>query len=169
MGETVAGEIQGGVLGRATLMGLDATRDLVIYACSCYYMLHDTWVQWTVSLCYQDPLTHHLFDMQLSCGMGHRMIALVRVIKYARHMHLHHILHCLQWSSTWHIFSRYWHLRLMWLAFWLSWTYHVILSCDLEFLWLYYTIVTCLGRLMFIIYMSHHACMISLFMIYHPD
>ena len=42
LGETVAGEIQGGVLGRATLMGLDATRDLVIYARSCYYMLHDT-------------------------------------------------------------------------------------------------------------------------------
>ena len=24
---------------------------------------------------------HHLFDMQLSCGMGHRMVALVRLIK----------------------------------------------------------------------------------------
>ena len=42
LGETVAGEMQEGVLGRATLMGLDATRDPVIYARSCYYMLHDT-------------------------------------------------------------------------------------------------------------------------------
>jgi len=73
-----------------------ATRDLVIYARSRYYILHDIWVQWTASPCYQDPLTHHLFDMQLSCGMGHRMGALVRIIKYARHIHLHHILHCLQ-------------------------------------------------------------------------
>ena len=42
LGRLVAGEIQGGVLGRATLMGSDTTRDLVIYARSCYYMLHDT-------------------------------------------------------------------------------------------------------------------------------
>ena len=42
LGETVAGEIQGGVLGRATPCGFGATRDLVIYARSCYYMLHDT-------------------------------------------------------------------------------------------------------------------------------
>jgi len=68
------------------------------------------------------------------------MVALVRVIKHVRHMHLHHILHCLQWSSTWFVFSRYWHLRLIWHA--LSWLhdipgptmlfYLVILSsCDL--------------------------------------
>ena len=86
-------------------------------------MLHDTWVQWTVSPCYQDPLTHHLFDMQLSCGMEHRKVALVRVIKYARYMHLHHTLHCLQWSSTWLVFSSYWHLRLMWHA--LSWLHDI--------------------------------------------
>ena len=30
------------------------------------------------------------------------------------YMHLHDILHCLQWSSTWLVFSAYWHLRLMW-------------------------------------------------------
>jgi len=84
-----------------------ATRVFDIYARTCYYILHDTWVQWIVSPCDQDPLTHHLFDIQLSYGMGHRMVALVRVIKYARHIHLHHILHCLQWSSTWLIFSWY--------------------------------------------------------------
>jgi len=61
--------------------------------------------------------------MQLSCGMGHRMVALVRVIKHARHMHLHHILHYLQWSSTWDLFSRYWHLRLMWHV--LSWLHDI--------------------------------------------
>ena len=77
--ETVAGKIQGGVLGRGPLVGLDATHDLVLYARSFYYMLHDIWVQWIVSPYYQDPLTHHLFDMQLSYGMGHRMVALVRV------------------------------------------------------------------------------------------
>jgi len=71
---------------------------------------------------------------------GHRLVALVRIIKHAGHMHLHHILHCLQWSSTWHIFLRYWHLRLMWHA--LSWLHdipgHTMLfylvissSCDL--------------------------------------
>jgi len=101
-------------------------------------MLHDTWVQSTVSPCYQHPLTYHLFDMQLSCGMGHRMIVLVRLIKYARHMLLHHILHCLQWSSTWLVFLRYWHSRLMWYA--LSWLdymtfldipcYFILWSCD---------------------------------------
>jgi len=69
---------------KGPLVGLDATRDLVIYARFCYYILHDTWVQWAVSPYYQDPLTHHLFDMWLSCGMGHRMDALVRVIKHTR-------------------------------------------------------------------------------------
>ena len=60
------------------LVGLDSTCDLVfLWFMTCYYMLHDTWVQWTVSPCYQDSLTHYLFDMQLSCGMGHRMIVLV--------------------------------------------------------------------------------------------
>jgi len=105
------------------LVGLNTTLDLVIYARSCYYMLHDTWVQWTVSPCYQDPLTYHLFDMQLSCGTGHRMVALLRVMKHVRHIHLHHILHCLQWTNIWLIFSWYWHLRLMWHA--LSWLHEV--------------------------------------------
>jgi len=36
-------------------------------------------------------------------------------------------------------------------------------------LWLYYTPVTRSGHLMFIIYMSHYACMALLYMIYHPD
>ena len=78
----------------------DATHDFVIYARSCYYMLHDTWVQLTISPYYQDLLTHHLFDVQLSCGMGHRMVALVRVIKHAKYIHLHYIPYYLWWFST---------------------------------------------------------------------
>jgi len=56
-----------------------ATRDLVFCDLCAHLLLqlHDTWVQWTVSLYSQDPLTHHLFNMQLSCGMGHMMVALV--------------------------------------------------------------------------------------------
>jgi len=87
-------------------------------------------------------------------------------------------MHYLQWSSTWHIFSWYWHLdscdmhtdvTCIILTTWHSWTYHVILSCDLMFLWLYYTTVTRPGHLMFIIYTSHHACTVSLYMIYRLD
>jgi len=174
--ETVAGEIQGGVLGRATPCGYGChTWSCYIYARSCYYMLHDTWVQWTVSPCYQDPLTHHLFDMQLSCGMGHRIVVLVRVIKYARYMHLHHILHCLQWSLTWHVFSRYWHSRLMWYV--LSWLhdilrhtmlFYLVISSSYDLVIMLHT-VTCPWHFMFIIYMLHYACTVSLYMIYLPD
>jgi len=111
-------------------------------------MLHDIWVQWTVSPCYQDLLTHHLFAMQLSCGMGHRMVALVRVIKYARHIHLHHILHYFQWSSTWLIFSWYWHLRLMWYA--LSWLHDIP-----EPTLLFYLVVSCSCNLVIMLYDSY--------------
>ena len=111
-------------------------------------MLHDTWVQWIVSPYYQDPLTHHLFDMQLSCGMGHRMVALVRVIKHARHIYLHHILHCLQWSSTLLIFSWYWHLRLMWHV--LSWP-HDILGLTM----LFYLVISCSCDFVIILHNSY--------------
>jgi len=80
LGEIGSRENQGGVLGRATPCGFKChTRScvLVIYVRTYYYMLHHTCVQWTVSPCYQDPLTHQLFDMQLSCGMRHMRVALV--------------------------------------------------------------------------------------------
>ena len=32
----------------------------------------------------QDRLIHHLFDMQISCEIGHMMVVLVRVIKPVR-------------------------------------------------------------------------------------
>jgi len=124
LGETVAGKIQEGVLGRATPCGFGC-HTWSYYLCA-LLLLHVTWYLSTVNYfsLLSDPLTHHLFDMQLSCGMGHRMLALVRVINHARHMHLHHILYCLQWSSTWLIFLWYWHLRLMWHA--LSWLHDVL-------------------------------------------
>ena len=77
--ETGSRENQGGMLGRATLVGLDATRKLVFLwfmhtpVITCYMIPKYS----ELSLCYQDPLTHHLFDMQLSCRMGHKMVALV--------------------------------------------------------------------------------------------
>ena len=52
---------------------------------------------------------------------------------------------------------------------WYSRTEYVILSCDLVFLWLCYMTVTHPGHLMFIIYMSHYACTVSLYMIYRLD
>ena len=61
------------------------------------------------------------------------------------------------------------HVTCIILTTWHSWIYHVILSCDLEFLWLCYTTVTCPGHLMFIIYMSHPACTTLLYMIYRLD
>ena len=53
-------------------------------------------------------------------------------------MHLHHILHHLQWSSSWHIFmimTLETHVTCIILTTWYSWTYHVILSRDPVFLW----------------------------------
>ena len=47
--------------------------------------------------------------------------------------------------------------------------YFTLCSRVLMILWLCYTTVTFPGCLMFIIYMSHHACMILLYMIYLPD
>ena len=54
---------QGSVLERATPCRFGChtwSCVLVIYPRTCYYMLHDTWIQWTISSCYQDPLTHQL-------------------------------------------------------------------------------------------------------------
>ena len=50
--------------------------------------------------------------------------------------------------------------------------YHVILSCDLEFLWSYdyvtwWLLIQNISCSLY--YMSHHACMVSLYMIYHLD
>ena len=76
--ETGSRRNQGGVLERATPCGFGChmcSCILEIYVCTCYYMSHGTWVQWIVSPCYQDLLTHHLFDMQLPCGMGHKIAA----------------------------------------------------------------------------------------------
>ena len=53
------------------------------------------------------------------------------------------------------------HVTCIILTTWCSWTYHVILTCDLVIWWLCYTIVTRPRHLMFIIYMSHHACTVS--------
>ena len=78
-GRLVAGD-QGGVLGRATPRGFGChtwSCVLVIYAHTYYYMLNDTWVQWTASPWHQDPQTYHLIDMKLSRGMGHMMVKLV--------------------------------------------------------------------------------------------
>ena len=54
-------------------------------------------------------------------------------------MHLHYILHCLQWSSTWHIFSRYWYFRLLWHAlYWLNdvpgptMLFYLVISCSCD-------------------------------------
>jgi len=47
--------------------------------------------------------------------------------------------------------------------------YLFLWSRVLVILWLYYTIVTRPGHLMFIICMSHHACTVSLYTIYHLD
>ena len=80
LGETGSRRNQEGALGRATLCGFGChtcSCVLEIYLCTCYYMLHDILVQWTVSPYYQDQLTHHLFDMQLSCEMRHMIVALV--------------------------------------------------------------------------------------------
>ena len=44
--------------------------------------------------------------------------------------------------------------------------YFILWSCVLAILLVYYTIVTRPGYLMFVIYMSHHACMVLLYMIY---
>jgi len=52
----------------------------------------------------------------------------------------------------------------------LDWPYYFNLwSRVLMILWLYYTTITRLGYFMFIIYMSHYACTVSLYMIYRPD
>ena len=75
-GRLVAGKIRDVCLEEWPLVGL-MPHVLIIYAHPYYYMLHDTWVQWIVSPCYQDLLTHHLFDMQLSCGMRHKIVTLV--------------------------------------------------------------------------------------------
>jgi len=47
--------------------------------------------------------------------------------------------------------------------------YFILWSCVLVILWLYYTTVTYPGHLMCNIYMLHHACTISLYMIYRLD
>ena len=43
---------------------------LEIYARICYYILHDTWVQWTVSPGYRDPLTHTYLICSCPVGWG---------------------------------------------------------------------------------------------------
>ena len=47
--------------------------------------------------------------------------------------------------------------------------YFILWSRVLEILLLYYTTVTRLGHLMFIIFMWQHACTVLLYMIYHLD
>jgi len=101
-------------------------------------MLHDTWVQWTVSPCYQDPLTNHLFNIQLSCRMGHRIDTLVRVIK---HLDIYTcIISCIVFSDL--VPDLYFHDTDTWdscdmhyLDYMMFLDHHVILSCDLVFLW----------------------------------
>ena len=130
---------------------------------------------WTVSPYYQDPLTHHLFDMQLSCGMGQRMVALVRIIKHTRHIHLH--LSCIIFSDlvpdiyfhdtdTWDSCDMHYidYMMFLDLPF-----YFILWSRVLVILWLCCITITHPGHLMFIIYMSHHACTVSLYMIYRLD
>jgi len=135
-------------------------------------MLHDTWVQWTISPCYQDPLTHHLFVMQLSCGMGHRMITLVKEIKHVRHIH---IISCIIFSNL--VLDMYFQDTDTrdscdmhdYMTFLDIPCYFILWSRVLVIVWLCYTTVTCPGHFMFIIYMSHYACTVSLYMIYHLD
>ena len=101
-------------------------------------------------------------------------------------MHLYHILHCLQWSNssctvpisdlvpdlcsrgsdTWDTCDMH-YLDYMILLDW---------PCDfnlwshvLVIFWLCYTIVTRPRHLMFIIFMSQHACAVLLYIIYRLD
>jgi len=101
-------------------------------------------------------------------------------------MHLHRILHCLQWSNssrtvpirdlvtdlcsrgsgTWESCDMH-YLDYMIL---LDWPYDFNLWYRiLVILWLCYTIVTRPGHLIFIIFMSQHTCAVLLYMIYRPD